>query len=62
VSSFHRNASKRSGYDCYHAGYLGMVKHWYWAMDVWIDQEFSLRQCQQRALDDDDNNRCSNKD
>jgi hypothetical protein len=29
VSSFHRNASKRSGYDCYHAGYLGMVKHWY---------------------------------
>jgi hypothetical protein len=40
VSSFHHNACKGSGYDCYHAGYAGMVKHWYRAMDVWIDQEF----------------------
>jgi hypothetical protein len=40
VSSFHHNGSKGSGYDCCHAGYPGMVKHWYRAMDVWIDQEF----------------------
>jgi len=44
TSSFRNdNVSKGNGHVCGHIAYSGMIKNWFRAIDVWIDQEFDLR-------------------